>query len=228
MASLREVFHGLCELCLGQRCPACGKPASAEQVLCSACWADVPRWRGRLCLRCAREGRDPTPCGRHPDYGVWPALVWEDRVAAVVHALKYQERPRVAHVLAAEMAAAVSVDPPVELITAVPLHPARERERGYNQAALLGEALSRELAIPWVPGVLCRVRATRTQTALGRARRATNVTGAFRVREAAWVKKRRMLLVDDVFTTGATLAECAALLHAAGASVTSATVSWVQ
>src|SRR5262249_27411068 len=191
------------------------------------CWDALPRMRARMCLRCARNGRDASACGGHAGHGVWSALVWDERVAEIVHAMKYRGQTRVAAAMAEEMARARD-RLRVDLVTEVPLHPARERERGFNQAALLARALAVCIGAPWVTAVLERSRPTPTQTALGARERAANLAGAFRALEPAWVDGRRVLLVDDVFTTGATLGACSDVLRAAGARVTCSTLSWVQ
>jgi ComF family protein len=105
------------------------------------------------------------------------------------------------------------------------LHPARERERGFNQAALLAEWLSERLSLPLRPA-LERVHYTTTQTAFDRAERMQNLRGAFRLRKKADVRSLRVLLIDDVLTTGSTLSECARVLKEAGAqSVHAATAA---
>jgi ComF family protein len=103
-----------------------------------------------------------------------------------------------------------------DVIVPVPLHAARQRERGFNQAQLLAELLSARTSIPTKP-LLERIRYTTTQTALDRAERIENLHNAFRLRKKADVQALRVLLVDDVLTTGATLSECARVLKRAGA-----------
>jgi len=98
----------------------------------------------------------------------------------------------------------------------VPLHPARERERGFNQAALIAELVAASATIPSRP-VLERIRYTTTQTAYDRAERMENLHGAFRLRKNRDVRRLRVLLIDDVLTTGSTLSECARVLRRAGA-----------
>jgi predicted amidophosphoribosyltransferase len=115
-----------------------------------------------------------------------------------------------------------------EIVTSVPLHAARRRERGYDQAACLAEALADAIGAPFVPGVIERVRATRAQSELGPEARRRNVAGAFLVTRPAWIAGRSVLLVDDVVTTGATLAEGLAALRAAGARTAAATLAWAQ
>jgi ComF family protein len=112
-----------------------------------------------------------------------------------------------------------------DLIVPVPLHPARERERGFNQATLLAELLSARIAVP-LRSVLERIRYTTTQTAYDRSERMENLHDAFRLRKKMNVRELRVLLIDDVLTTGSTLSECARILKEAGAiSVHAATAA---
>ena len=104
-----------------------------------------------------------------------------------------------------------------DLIVPVPLHPTKQRERGFNQAAVLAQALSKRTSLP-VGKALRRVRYTKTQTAFDRAERMQNLRHAFCLRPRADVQGLRVLLVDDVLTTGSTLSECARVLKKAGAS----------
>ncbi len=105
----------------------------------------------------------------------------------------------------------------VDLIIPVPLHRKREKSRGYNQAALLSSALSELTGVPWLSEALVRTRNTPPQVSLQAAERITNLKGAFKVKKAEKVAGRVVLLVDDVFTTGSTLRECAGELSKAGA-----------
>jgi ComF family protein len=105
----------------------------------------------------------------------------------------------------------------MDLIVPVPLHRSRERERGYNQSALVARGLGQILGVPVSPRALRRNRGTRTQTELSAEERARNVEGAFEVRDPGKVAGLRVLLVDDVLTTGATLDAGAAALRKAGA-----------
>ncbi len=104
-----------------------------------------------------------------------------------------------------------------DLLIPVPLHSKREHERGFNQAALLAEEVGTGWGLPTAQRVLRRVRPTEAQSG-GRRERQENVKGAFRVARPDRVEGRRLLLVDDVFTTGATVNECAKALLAAGAA----------
>jgi ComF family protein len=142
----------------------------------------------------------------------------------IVHALKYDGWRGVAGEMAERMA---RLDWPRDVveerraIVPVPLAPSRERERGFNQSALLAQALAQRWEIPDWSDVLCRTRSTRTQTRLTPEARRRNVSGAFRIAPGAAPRLRgaHVVLVDDVVTTGGTVAACAAVLTQAGVEV---------
>lgn len=132
-------------------------------------------------------------------------------------ALKFENTPQLARPLGARLALLVARENwTPDLLVPVPLHPSRERERGYNQAQLVGQELAQLLDIPQEAGALQRVIATRAQIGLDRTQRQRNVAGAFSA-GSELIGGRDVLLVDDVYTTGATLRECARALRAGGA-----------
>jgi ComF family protein len=142
-------------------------------------------------------------------------------VAEAIHLLKYSERPSIARRLAALMHGCLAPGDRYlesDLIAAVPLHGARLRERGYNQAQLLADELSRITGIPADPKAVRRVRHNPTQTRLNRKQRLENVRDIFRAQDPARVRGCRVILVDDVLTTGATIGSCARALLEAGAA----------
>jgi ComF family protein len=138
-----------------------------------------------------------------------------------LHAFKFRGRRALAAPLGdllAELAPPVLPGPAADLLVPVPLHPRRERERGFNQALLLARRLGRVWARQVGGDVLVRSVATRPQTDLSADERRANVRGAFVLRHPEAVAGRHVVLVDDIMTTGATAAECAACLRRAGAA----------
>ena len=150
-------------------------------------------------------------------------------VRKLVHDFKYGRQRHLRHPLA-EWLGETMRDPRLhgrrfDLIVPVPLHPARQRERGFNQATLLAELLAPRVAVP-LRLALERIRYTKTQTAYDRAERMENLRDAFRLRKNMNVRQLHVLLIDDVLTTGSTLSECARVLKEAGAiSVYAATAA---
>lgn len=175
-------------------CEKCGDPVALPGARCNACVHDPPAFRQ---LRSCAVFADP----------LRPAL----------HKLKYRRDLGLGEALIPQIAAyAAGLDWHVEVLVPVPLAAGRQKERGYNQAALIGWPLSLSLGIEFCSSALSRIRETRTQVGLGVSARHANVRGAFKAEPAA-VANRGVLLVDDVATTGATLSSCAEALYAAGA-----------
>jgi ComF family protein len=150
-------------------------------------------------------------------------------VRRLVHQFKYAKQRHLRHPVAGWLRETLH-DPRLrsrhfDLIVPVPLHPARQRERGFNQAELLADLLAPSMNLP-THSLLERTRSTTTQTAYDRAERMENLHGAFRLRKNRDVRGLRVLLIDDVLTTGSTLSECARVLRKAGAvSVHAATAA---
>jgi ComF family protein len=143
---------------------------------------------------------------------------YEGAARSAIHALKYRGQRRLAAPLAYRLAeAALRAGAQVDVIIPMPLHVARRRERGYNQAALLARPLARALGAPVNERALVRIRATQPQTRLNHVDRRANVAGAFALANSAarTLAGRRIALVDDVTTTGATLEAAAEALLAA-------------
>ena len=142
-----------------------------------------------------------------------------------LHAFKFRGRRALAAPLGALLVEAMDGRLPMggpALLVPVPLHPRRERERGFNQASLLARRLGRAWRVPVRDDVLVRAVATPSQTELDAKARRANVRDAFRLRRPDLVAGRHVLLVDDILTTGATLSECARSLRGGGAAVVGA------
>ena len=233
----------LCQHRLSSReaCPVGEAPSpSYEAGVCEACRRAMPRLLPPVCRRCglglsgAYDARLVCPhCRQHPfafDQARAP-FIYVDAVREAVHAFKYRGHRRLGRWLAemmAETARRASWMDQCDLIVPVPMHWLKTRVKGMNPAEWLAQALSRRLQRPCNRTALTRIRWTATQTRLSRPQRARNVAGAFRARPDA-VTRRAVLLVDDVFTTGATAQACALALREAGATqvsvLTAATAS---
>jgi len=149
------------------------------------------------------------------------ALRYQEPTSSLIHRFKYEGCFALAGPLAQSLIAAWPTwEQPPDLIIPIPLHPRRKRRRGYNQSELLAAPLARVLGLPLTPRGLQRVRHTAPQVGLGPEERHDNVRGAFAATDA--VHGRRVLLIDDVLTTGATMRAAAEALLAAGAASVSA------
>lgn len=184
---------------------------------CAACDERV-RPRALFCAACAVSAE---PAGVFVNAALAP-FAYGGAPATAVARLKYERRSDLAPRLAQELArVAGPLVGHVDVVVPVPLHPRRLAERGFNQSALLAGPVARSLHALHGARHLARVRDTPRQATLDRVARASNVAGAFAVRGA--VRGRRVLLVDDVLTTGATMRACAAVLAASGAR----SVTWL-
>lgn len=153
---------------------------------------------------------------------------YDGALRELIHLLKYDGMKPLSSSLGGYLTRALPLDEAFDAVVPIPLHWMRRFQRGFNQAALLASQIANRRSLPVVRAVR-RVRATRTQTGLTNAKRRQNVAGAFRARRSCSVQGLRILLVDDVMTTGATGSACAAALKRAGAkSVTLLTVARVD
>jgi ComF family protein len=229
--ALRATFGLAVDVALPSLCAACREPVG-DEGLCAACWSKLsfiaPPYCERLGIPFPFDGgpgllsmeaiADP------PAYARARAAVRYDDVArALVHALKYGDRLDLAPTMGRWMAnAGRELLAAADAIVPVPLHWRRLWARRFNQSALLAEVIAKASGRPVAHAALKRVKATPQQVGLPKSERALNVQGAFRVPTEAKgeVAGRKLLLVDDVLTSGATVDACArALLRAGAASV---------
>lgn len=229
---LPDLARGLLDLLLPPVCAVCRRAMDAGEpgLVCGLCWGRLALLPAPRCDRCGHPtaGHACRWCALVPPYvRAVRSVCWVHRGTgrAIVHALKYDGWSATAAGMAARMARLAWPPDVVEERTAlvpVPLAPARERERGYNQATLLAHALGEQWKVPVWEGALERSRSTSTQTQLTPDERRRNVSGAFRaVVPAGRLRGSHFVVVDDVVTTASTLNACAAALFDAGARIIS-------
>src|SRR5437867_6894278 len=212
-------------------CASCGRPATERRLpfFCRDCWKTIRPIEGPVCPRCGRPFDSPLalistpaylcgPCRKKPpafDRALSPYR-YEGILEQAIHLFKYRRRDALATPRADWMLVWTDQLPSGSLVMPCPLHPSRLRHREFNQALALADRIADRLGLPLSFEQLVRVRATRPQTELDRKERARNVRRAFAVQEPAGLDGQRVLLVDDVLTTGATVNECARALRQAG------------
>ena len=219
MSVLERAIGAALDLVFPPQCALCRRTGA---ILCDGCAGALPRADGRRCARCWGTVRDGALCrycaDAPPRYAsLRSTCVMDAGARQLVHELKYGGMAALAAPMAGLMVAALDVDG-VDLVVPVPLHESRERSRGFNQADALARRIAQRLALQYERRGARRTRATAPQVkTMSREARLENVAGAFSARPGA-VEGQRVLLIDDVATTGATLDACASALLAAGAT----------
>jgi ComF family protein len=208
-------------------CPVCEawQPPAARAILCGACVDALMAVAGPRCDRCSApvdglpDGSPCRNCAQWTDISFARAIVLSDfRGVAhdAIHGLKFNGIRQMGRFLGSRFAVHPDLQTklaPLDLLIPVPLHGARQRERGYNQAEEIARGLASELHIPLVNDCLRRIRPTRQQAKLEAAERLENMTGAFAAASRLAASPHCIGLVDDVMTTGATLSACAEALR---------------
>ncbi|MGA0560525.1 ComF family protein [Larkinella sp. VNQ87] len=191
-----------------------------EEFVCTACRLELPetgQHRGEALITNQLKF-----AGKVPVAFVYSYLYFtkKGKTQRLIHALKYQEKKEIGCVLGRwygyQLKTDCQLNEQLDLMVGVPLHPARLRQRGYNQSDWFARGLSEALEIPWSDRALSRTKFTLSQTGKDRMGRWENVSDVFVVKEPDLVANKRILLVDDVLTTGATLEAFTVALRAAG------------
>jgi len=224
-------FRALLDLLFPPLCHVCKAfiPKAGDLFLCADCLHKISFLVSPLCTSCGTpfttaSGLDHTcgACLSHPPFHTGrSATLFAGPVQELIHRFKYGHRVHLSEPLGLLTARALDhfcSEAGPDLIVPVPLHKRRLRQRGYNQSQLIGAVLSKQWRVPLEVGNLRRVRWTEPQTSLDAVDRRDNVRGAFAVRDPRRLQGRRLLLVDDVLTTGSTIRACAEALGEAGAA----------
>ena len=200
----RNILDSLLKLLFPDRCASCRQ---LGDLFCRSCQAALTPYPG--------GDRRAAPASLH---SVQVAFVFQSPVREAIHHLKYRRVERMAQPLGALLAAHLRSQPvDADAVLAIPLHPTRLAERGFNQAEALARVVALSLGKPLLTKQLIRTRATEQQAHLDAQARAENMRDAFRWQGAP--PPRHTLIIDDVYTTGATMAACAEAVRAAGAEI---------
>jgi ComF family protein len=226
-AQLRRIGRAVVDGILPPRCLACGTTVDETDALCGPCWAAMTFFAPPWCAVCGLPFPHPmgdeaicADCARdRPSWDRARAVLRYDKHSRrLVLALKHADRTHLAGALGGWMRrAGAEVLDGADLVLPVPLHWTRLFARRYNQAGLLAHAIRAAGGPPVAPDWLVRRRRTPSQGRLGAAARARNVRGAFALRPGRSIRGKRIVLIDDVLTTGATVEECARVLRRGGA-----------
>ena len=228
---MKGILAAVADLLFPPRCPVCGILLTERTAtpFCPPCRTGIRCIGSPLCPRCGLPfptlaGEDHL-CGscleREPAYAIARSMAYyEGSLLAAIHLFKYRGKTGIGEALGRMLADFAGTNWNLGVFTRVvpvPLHRKRLRSRGFNQAVILARAVATHFDIPLDLTTLRRVVATAPQVSLGREARLANVRGAFAVERPERIAGQRILLVDDVYTTGGTLAECAGTLLKAGA-----------
>jgi ComF family protein len=230
-----NLLSGLLDLAYPPFCGICESKLSEERErdlsLCSGCLDRLKSNPPPYCKGCGRSLRGAVEtvdscwecCGRRFHYErSWSCFLYEGLAKEALHLLKYSKRLYFSNMFCRLPVRFVRANPEItagmDAAVAVPLHGTKLREREFNQAHLLAEAVAAEFGLRDLSGCLVRTAHTRPQSELDRSHRFENVRGTFSAKDPSLLRGKNILLVDDLFTTGATLNECARILKEAGAA----------
>ncbi len=225
----RQWIRGVAELVFPPQCHCCRRTGSGISAgLCRQCFEKVPYIKGPLCPVCGRNFVSSQPaahvCGqclrRPPPYVQASAVTYyEEPVRTLLHRLKYRyDTTAVGPLLKIGRSFDISPFESCDIIVPVPLHRQRLQDRGMNQALVLARLLFADAQSRILPGILVKKLRTPSQTACDGAGRRRNLRGAFALADNVNIRNKKICLVDDIYTTGTTVSECAQTLMQAKAA----------
>lgn len=230
LSFLKQAVRAVGTLFYPPHCVNCSIALENEESLCEECQKSMEPISAPFCEVCSQpfEGMFPSEftCSNCEERDLSfscsvSAYRSKGIVRELVHRFKYNRETHLRRQLAAWLAESLLdvriQSEPFELLVPVPLHPTRQRKRQFNQAEVLARSVAKRHGLP-VLNALRRIRKTESQTRLDRRERMENLRNAFELRKNVDVSGRHLVLVDDVFTTGSTIGECARVLKGAGAS----------
>lgn len=236
MKILNNLIRGIIDLAYPENCLICKNKitprVSTDRFVCAACWANIRINHPPFCHKCGRSlTRQESvknlcvKCVKYPlafDRAFSPCA-YEGVIRELIHMFKYNSKDYLGPLLSGIMNDFIKeYNLPMRIFDAIlpiPLHKTRQREREFNQSFILSQYISREFNIPVTEKLLLRTRNTRTQTELKDTDRFQNICESFAIDGRGHLKGKNLLLVDDVFTTGATCSEAARTLKQAGANI---------
>lgn len=212
-------------------CPICDQEFTEEYprlLICKACLRRIPLIFPPTCRFCGRPLKNTKAmdscleCRKNAKYHTYGSAVavYDGFMKEILRSAKFDYRPDLATAVGSLLAIKTESDPRydrVEAVIPVPLHPRKIALRGYNQALLMARPVAESLRRPLLTEILVRIRPTESQSHLGRRARKQNVASAFALTDCSVVAGKRLLLIDDIYTTGSTLSECARVLLLSGA-----------
>lgn len=218
-----RIYSSFLDLIFPGKCLACGEPSPflPHRPFCAECWGKIAPYSGPACeicgepftsehgINCSNCLKDPPHFTKAYSFGLYGGILEE-----AIKTFKFGKQKTLAHPLS-EILCSIKDLPEVDAVLAVPLTKKALLERGFNQSLLLAKEFSRLKRIPLFPHVLTKIKDTNPQAMMNRKERIKNLRGAF---SAQGVQGKRIMLVDDVMTTGATMRECSRALIKAGAS----------
>ena len=223
-AAVHRTGRFLLDFALPPRCPACGTVTAQVDLFCEGCWREVD-FMGGGCGTCGLplEATEAQTCGAcladpPPLDRIRSAVAYGETARSLVLRLKYGRKTALARTMAHYMRRPLGELSEDAVLAPVPLHRRRLWGRGFNQAALIASALARNSGAKVEPLLLRRTKHTPRLKGMGVSERRRAVQGAFALREGQEVRGRRVILVDDVYTSGSTANACARLLKRKGAA----------